>query len=329
MKIPSLRFLLIAFAVLFAFACGSNPTGPGVPTTGSIRVTSVPTGAQVFLDGVDKGQTTNCTLTNIAPGNRTVRLVLAGYTEYQGTATVTAGATANVTATLTPDAQAGALSVTPANGLVSSGASGGPFTPASQAYTLENTGGSAINWTVAATQAWITVAPASGTLGAGLSTQITASINNAANTLAAGDYTDTLTFTNTTNSVGNTTRSVSLQITPASQTLSVTVDYTRVLPMPNPNGLDFPILAWSTGPGHLGTRGLTKVNDDVFTSPFVPFLTETVIRIWILDDKMHNGTTQIVCRTIKVNGQVLDVGTTIYGETSFIIGTNGVVRKPV
>jgi len=216
MKTPSLRFLGLGISILLIFACGSNPTGPGVETTGSIRITSVPNGAQVFLDGADKGVTTDCTLTKVAPGSHAVKLVKAGYVDYQGTANVTAGAMATVNATLTT--------------------------------------------------------------------------------------------------------------TPI--TLNVTVDYARVQPIPNPNGLDFPFLAWSTGANQLSTRGLTKVAEHTFTSPLIPLLTETVIRIWVIDDKMHNGTTQLVCRTITVNGYVLDVGTTIYGETSFIIGTNGVVRKP-
>ncbi len=41
----------------------------------------------------------------------------------------------------------GSLSVTPSTGLTSSGTQGGPFSPSSQTYTLQNTGGTSINWT--------------------------------------------------------------------------------------------------------------------------------------------------------------------------------------
>src|SRR5438270_12322309 len=52
-------------------------------------------------------------------------------------------------------------------GLDASGTAGGPFTPSSGTYTLTNASGSPVNWTVASTQSWNTVSPASGTLAAG------------------------------------------------------------------------------------------------------------------------------------------------------------------
>jgi hypothetical protein len=225
--------------------------------------------------------------------------------------------------------QPGALAVTPAGGLTSTGPAGGPFTPATLDLTLRNSGGVAIAWTASANQTWITVSPASGNLAGGASTTVTASVNNAtANALAAGAHNAILTLTNTTNGTGSTTRPASLTVTDSSQATTVTVDYTRVLPMPNPNGLDFPTLAWTYPPSYSNTAGLGKVANDNFTSALIPIRTETVIQIWVIDDKMHNGTTAFVCRTIKINGQTLDVGTTIYGQTSFILGNDGVVRKP-
>ncbi len=50
----------------------------------------------------------------------------------------------------------GSLSVTPSTGLTSSGNQGGPFSPSSQTYTLQNTGGTSINWTAAKGQSWVT-----------------------------------------------------------------------------------------------------------------------------------------------------------------------------
>lgn len=114
-----------------------------------------------------------------------------------------------------PPPTAGALSVTPITGLASSGVVGGMFSPASQTYTLTNTGGAAINWTAGATKAWIGVSSLTGTLAAGASTTVTVSINATAKTLAAGSYTDTVSFTNTTNGVGNTVRGVSLTVSSA------------------------------------------------------------------------------------------------------------------
>src|SRR5512146_2893959 len=118
---------------------------------------------------------------------------------------------------------AGAMSVSPAGGLSSSGAQGGSFSPASTSYTLTNTGGTSINWTAAKTQSWVTLSTASGTLAAGATATVAVSINSGANALAAGSYSDTVTFTNTTNGTGNTTRAVSLTVTAlAAPTISTT-----------------------------------------------------------------------------------------------------------
>ena len=143
---------------------------------------------------------------NIAgPGNYNDTVTFANLTN--GTGNTTRQVTLNVLAL------PGALTVTPANGLTSTGVIGGPFTPSSQAYSLQNTGGTAINWTCSNVQAWTTLSAASGTLAAGASVMVTASINAAANALAAGAYNDTVTFTNTTNGTGNTTRAVVLTVT--------------------------------------------------------------------------------------------------------------------
>ena len=51
----------------------------------------------------------------------------------------------------------GSLSVTPADGLSSSGSQGGPFSPSSKPYTLTNGGGQAISWTAAKGQNWVLI----------------------------------------------------------------------------------------------------------------------------------------------------------------------------
>jgi hypothetical protein len=107
----------------------------------------------------------------------------------------------------------GALSsVTPNDGLSSSGNVGGPFSPASKDYVLTNSGGQAINWTATKTASWLTVSPASGTLAASASVTVAVSINAGANSLTTAGYSDTVTFTNTTNHTGDTSRAVSLTV---------------------------------------------------------------------------------------------------------------------
>ena len=129
----------------------------------------------------------------------------------------------NRSVSLTVKVPAGALSVTPVGGLMTMGNVGGPFNPSSLAYTLQNTGGTAIAWTAAKTQTWTTLSSTSGTLSAGATTTVTVSINAGANALAAGTYNDTVSFTNTTNGSGTTTRPVSLTVS-AGPVLSVTPD---------------------------------------------------------------------------------------------------------
>ena len=84
--------------------------------------------------------------------------------------------------TLTVSPRRAALSVTPTGGLTSSGPAGGPFTPDSQSYTLQNTGGTSISWTASKTQAWTTLISISGDLGPGSSTTVDVLINSSANT---------------------------------------------------------------------------------------------------------------------------------------------------
>jgi hypothetical protein len=107
---------------------------------------------------------------------------------------------------------AGPMTVTPAGGLTSSGTAGGPFTPSNQTYTVTNTGAASMNWTASKAQSWVTLSAAGGTLAAGDNTTVTASINSGANSLAAGSFSDNVTFTNTTNGTGNTSRPVSLTV---------------------------------------------------------------------------------------------------------------------
>jgi hypothetical protein len=74
-----------------------------------------------------------------------------------------------------------------------------------------------MNWSATKVQSWVTLSATGGTLAAGAGTTVTVSIGTGANSLAASgtSYTDTVTFTNTTNGTGNTTRPVSLTVNAA------------------------------------------------------------------------------------------------------------------
>jgi len=78
--------------------------------TGSISVTSVPSGASITLDGVGTGFQTNATLTNVPVGAHTVSVALAGYESASQSVTVSAGQTASVHFAL--EKETGSISVT-------------------------------------------------------------------------------------------------------------------------------------------------------------------------------------------------------------------------
>jgi hypothetical protein len=102
------------------------------------------------------------------------------------------------------------LGVTPATGLTSSGHAGGPFTPSGQTYVLTNAGAGALNWTAGRTGNWLNLSATNGTLAAGGSTNVAVAIT--ANVLAAGSYSDTITFSNVTSGIGNRMRQITLTV---------------------------------------------------------------------------------------------------------------------
>jgi hypothetical protein len=79
------------------------------PATGSISVTSSPSGATVHLDGVNRG-TTPAVMTGIPTGIHTVLLKKTGYSDSSKNVTVNLGKTTNLSVTMTP--ATGSISVT-------------------------------------------------------------------------------------------------------------------------------------------------------------------------------------------------------------------------
>ena len=127
--------------------------------------------------------------------------------------------TANFTAT------PGTLVVTPLNGLTASGSAGGPFTPSSAGYILQNTGGTTLNWISSAVQTWISLSPSSGSLAPGASITVTVSINDNAKRLLPGSYNDTVSFSETT----ATSTSRAYGASNATRPVALTVDGTMLM----------------------------------------------------------------------------------------------------
>ena len=114
------------------------------------------------------------------------------------------------------------MDVVPGTNFVSGGAVGGPFSPSAINYMVENTGTESLNYSVYVDQAWVTLSNTEGTLAAGRADPVTVSINSNAASLPLGTYTATITFINTTNGVGNSTRTVTLYVVNTPAQLSVT-----------------------------------------------------------------------------------------------------------
>jgi|GEM_PF-1939125 len=109
---------------------------------------------------------------------------------------------------------AAALGVTPPGPLITTGYRGGPFTPAGHPFTVTNTGGAPLAWTVSTSTPWISLSSNGGTLAGGASTTVTANLDAAAlAAFATGTSNGSITFTNTVNGAGNTTRNITVNAT--------------------------------------------------------------------------------------------------------------------
>lgn len=106
------------------------------------------------------------------------------------------------------------LLVTPISDVSSGGTITGPFSNASQNYTLINTGTNALDWSAGATMSWVNLSATAGTLtGLGDSTNILISLNNSASNLAVGVYTGIVAFTNLETGISRT-RVFTLTVSP-------------------------------------------------------------------------------------------------------------------
>jgi hypothetical protein len=104
----------------------------------------------------------------------------------------------------------GQLGVTPDTGLSVSGFAGGPFSPSSIVYTLTNSGGAALNWTASTDQGWVSLSSKGGSLEAATATKVEALIGSEADSLAPGDYTASVSFSDNSKSLAAYSSQVSL-----------------------------------------------------------------------------------------------------------------------
>jgi len=104
------------------------------------------------------------------------------------------------------------LKVSPRTDMESTGPEGGGFTPASTVYTLENQNETGINFEVTADQSWVSIDTPAGYIEGYATIDITVSIGAEANVLAVGRHEADVSFVNTTDNDGDTTRHVTLDV---------------------------------------------------------------------------------------------------------------------
>ena len=208
----ALFFPLITHAAQLSLAWDSNNN----PNVAGYKV-YYGTISRTYGSPVNAGNVTNYTVTGLTAG----KVYFFAVTAYDSSNNES-GFSSEVSGTAPTSATSpGVLAVNSSAGMNSSGKQGGPFSPASQTYTLQNTGGSSITWTASKGKSWVTLSASSGTLAVGGSAGVTVSINSNANSLSVGSYSDTVTFQNTTNGSGNTSRSISLTVSSSQSGLLV------------------------------------------------------------------------------------------------------------
>ena len=102
--------------------------------------------------------------------------------------------------------------VSPIGGLIAGGQSGGPFTPDSVVFTVQNNTEVPIDFELSHSASWVTLSSTGGSLPVNGSASITVSINDNANSLPDGAYTDAVQFVNLTNHDGDCTRNIELHV---------------------------------------------------------------------------------------------------------------------
>jgi hypothetical protein len=94
-----LQKIALCVLVLGVFLCGC--TAPLPEKTGSVTITSTPSGAEVYLDKEYRG-TTPATMSAVPAGNHTVEVRERGYKIWSQDVTVTSGSTVSLSPSLVP-----------------------------------------------------------------------------------------------------------------------------------------------------------------------------------------------------------------------------------
>lgn len=93
------KFTAICLLIICVFLCGC--TAPLPEKTGSVKITSSPPGAEVYMDNEYHG-TTPATINAVPAGNHTVEIRKTGYKTWSQNVAVTSGSTVSLSPSLVP-----------------------------------------------------------------------------------------------------------------------------------------------------------------------------------------------------------------------------------
>ena len=95
-------FFVVALLVLVSGCTQTLPrASPSEATTGSLEISSTPSGSEIYIDGVYKG-TTPLVLSDITTGSHMLELRYPGYTSLKKSVEIKAGTTSYVDTSLSP-----------------------------------------------------------------------------------------------------------------------------------------------------------------------------------------------------------------------------------
>ncbi len=150
--------------------------------------------------------TVNANANALAAGSHNANVIFTNTTDNKGTTSRPINLTVN----------APSLQIGPATNIAASGTQGGPFTPSSFSYLLNATT-ETLNYAISGLPSWLSASSTSGTLTT-TPTIITFTVNSSANALAAGSHSASITFSNSTNGQGTTSRGADLTVNGPSST---------------------------------------------------------------------------------------------------------------
>jgi PKD repeat protein len=210
------------------------------------------------------------------------------------------------------------LVVTPPDTFVTAGPEGGPFSPDAIVYTLANTGATVIDWTAEKDPGltWADLSGTGGILDVGGTDTVTLTLNAAiVEGLAAGDYSGTVTITNTFTGAAQL-REVHLEVRPAHHFIWDTVSSPQQANIPFTTTISAVDESGNIVTTYNSTAALAGVTDeikevgtgtDTWTSPLYTYWHDSRTQVIYLQSELGSAAllTGLALDVTKLPGQML------------------------